>query len=382
MLTGILSTCDQPLADHLVSLARETGSLEFGRVLVREVHNYELLRAVNGFETDVVLLDFADSEIATAQAKMLAAQAPQATRIGFHSKIAGWADDNPLPEFVDAWLALPTEPKPWNDTLWRAVHRPNRPAAKPLYVFLPAKAGCGSTTVALHLADHYANEMGRQTILFDADLLSGLTAILLNIDPKYSLRDVLAQSTQIQPALWTAAVQAAGRLHILCTNLDQSGPLPHWTDYWKLLRFASSRYDTIVVDLPERINEATAALVAEAERVVIVTTSELPALRLARRRLMELGERGVPQDRIRIVLNRWQRGDLEAPAVEDLLGLPVAGVLPNNYRAVQAAMETAGFVRPDSDLGRAFGRLAAHLAGIPERDDSGSHRSFFAKLRG
>jgi MinD-like ATPase involved in chromosome partitioning or flagellar assembly len=382
ILTGILVTCDQPLADHLVALARDTGSLEFGRVIVRQVQNYELLRVVNGFETDVVFLDFADLEIASGQAKLLAAQAPHAARIGFHSEVAGGPEQNPLPDLVDAWLSLPSEPKQWNDTLWSALHRPQKTLAKSLFAFLPAKAGCGSTTVAIHIADHYANELGRQTVLFDADLLSGLSTILLNVEPKFSLRDVLAQSAQIQPVFWTAAVQSVGRLHILCTKLDQSGPLPHWTDYWKLLRFASSRYDTIIVDLPERINDATVALVAEAEKVLIVTTPELPALRLARRRLLELSERGIPKDRTRIVLNRWHRGDLAAKEVEEFLGVAVIDVLPNDYKAVQSALQSAGFVKPDSNLGRAFGQLAAHLAGIRVRDDGAVRRSFFSKFRG
>ena len=49
-------------------------------------------------------------------------------------------------------------------------------------------------------------------------------------------------------------------------------------DCRRLLGFARERYDFVVADLPEIVNDATEAIVREAMAVFVVCTPEIPSL--------------------------------------------------------------------------------------------------------
>jgi len=381
MLSGALCTSDVGFAEDFQALARNSELVEFCRVLPGNVQNYELIRTVNGLGVDVVFLDFEQSEAAATLARQAMKQSPHAARIGFLSNKPGVYEENPAPELVDSWLSMPPDEKLLSQALWDAVHRSQGILRKPLYVFLPAKAGSGATTIALHVADVLANEAERDTLFLDADMLSGVTSVMLNVVPEHSLCDVLEQTVQLQPALWSSAVQTVGKLHVLCNRLEQEPSRAKWSAYWKTLQYATAHYDTIVVDLPERVNEATMELTAEAEVILVVTTMELPALKLAERRLRELRTRGAYPERIHLLLNRWHRSDLAPDRVSELLGAPVMAAIPNDYPAMQQAVHSAGFANADTAPGRAFRQLASRLSGVKLVEEAPVRRSFFSKLR-
>jgi septum formation inhibitor-activating ATPase MinD len=70
------------------------------------------------------------------------------------------------------------------------------------------------------------------------------------------------------------------------------------------LAFARSRYDLIICDLPEVVNEATEVVVRAAKAVLVVTTPALPSLLLAARRRHDLDKRGVGAPSVKYILNR------------------------------------------------------------------------------
>jgi len=75
-----------------------------------------------------------------------------------------------------------------------------------------------------------------------------------------------------------------------------------------LLAFARSRYDLIICDLPEVVNEATDVVVRAARAVLVVTTPSVPSLFLAARRRHDLERRGVGASSVKYILNRRLSG--------------------------------------------------------------------------
>src|SRR5258705_378193 len=77
-----------------------------------------------------------------------------------------------------------------------------------LFAFLPAKAGSGCTTVALNTAGYMADtsrpdSVARKVLLIESDIRSGVLSVLLGIHHKYSLRDALDDSEQLDYSRWT-----------------------------------------------------------------------------------------------------------------------------------------------------------------------------------
>jgi septum formation inhibitor-activating ATPase MinD len=119
----------------------------------------------------------------------------------------------------------------------------------------------------------------------------------------------------------------------------------------------------VIVDLPEVVNDCTEAIVTRASRVLIVCTSENSSVFLARRRIHELEARMVRHDRVQVLLNRYQQEE-SIEEIELLIGRKLAGALPNDYAQVRAATAAGRVVDPACELGRAYRRFGAELAGI------------------
>jgi pilus assembly protein CpaE len=358
MLTAVLFTLDATLADALRELLSRSRQIRLDKAFSRAVQNYEAVRAANSFDPDVILIDFSDPEPMEEILLSLSQNSPRAVRVGL-------GDPDRLPPeaaaLIHGWLSFPMREALVEQGVIDAVRRHAEMEDRPFFTFLPAKAGCGATTTALHVADALANELRHSTLLLDADLRSGVVAELLNVEPPRSLRDALAMAAELQPTMWYDYVVRVEKLDALVSRPGQDGPLPLWTDYFKLLQFAAPRYEALVVDLPELINDATFEVVRHSRRVFVVTTAELLALKLAARRLAEIAARGVAPDRIALVLNRWQKTDLAVAEVERILEQHVSAVLPNDYRAVQRAAVAGGIVNPESVLGKAYRDFAVRL---------------------
>jgi Flp pilus assembly CpaE family ATPase len=357
MLTAILFSLDATLADALRELIGRSRQIRLDKVISRPVQNYEAVRLVNTVDPDLILLDFTSPEVVDITFA-LAGNAPRAARLGI-----GRREELPaeLLDLMQGWIELPYREQELEAVAVQCVLRHAETLDRPFFTFLPAKAGCGATTVALHVADALANELGHSTMLVDADLRSGVIGVLLNVEAPRTLRDALAAAADLQPTAWHEHIIRVGSLDVLAGRPGQQGPLPLWTDYFKLMQFAGPRYSTVVMDLPELVNDATFELVRQSRRVFVVTTAELAALKLATRRLEELAEKGVEPKRLAIVLNRWHKADLSVAEVEKILGKQVAAVLPNDYRSVQAAAVTGGVVNPETVLGKAYKEFAGRL---------------------
>ncbi len=220
--------------------------------------------------------------------------------------------------------------------------------------------------------------VGRKVLVIESDLHSGVLSLVLDSEPRCSVLDALEQSADLDSSNWTNYVTKTGGVDFLLSNRARPAVLPTWVDYYHLLDFAASRYDSILVDLPEVVNDATVEIVRRAKRVFVVCTPETAPLALALQRCHELETRGIPADKIRVLVNRWHAGQLDAKQVQELLSCPVSAVFGNDYLKVCDAARRHTFVDPAAKLGRSYASFARLLAGTP--DAGSSMLSFFKAL--
>jgi pilus assembly protein CpaE len=284
-----------------------------------------------------------------------------------HTAVIGYLCDAPDPELERAYdagvleiLESPLSLERLQGAVDRAVQKARPELQDNLLAFLPAKAGSGATTVALNLAGCLAKDSDR-VLVIDADLHSGLVSVLLKVQVEYSILDALDHTATLDGTLWSRIVSQAHGLDLLLTPKPNRQALISWSKYHQLLHFVRGRYDEVVVDLPEVVNDATVEIVRRARRVFIVTTPELPSLVLARQRCLMLKERGIPAQRVGIVVNRWKRDEIAIPEIERFLEGPVAAVFQSDYQCVRRAIQEGRLVGPKSELGRAFGAFARKL---------------------
>jgi MinD-like ATPase involved in chromosome partitioning or flagellar assembly len=379
MFSAVLFFRDEGMSAAVENLAIESKVVFFQKTLGRFPQAFELVKILNTYAPDLIFLDMSDWNNARAVAEDIRAQEPRTAIIGFG---AGWApgkEDRCEAAGVTELLLSPVTLKTFEAGVERAIQKVRGGVQENLVVFMPAKAGSGSSTVALNIAGYLsAAPLSRKTLLIDGDLHSGLISVALGINNHCSILDALENSAQLDYSYWMKCVAGGGgKLDVLVSDRTRRETLPSWTDYHHLLDFAASRYDQILVDLPEVVNDATVEIVRRAKRVFVVCTSEPASLTLARQRCAELERRGISPEKIGLLLNRWHRGDPGAKELESQLKRHVSGVFGNDYQAVRKATNGHTFVNPDSTLGKSFATFARALAGAP---DDGGGKGFLRAL--
>jgi MinD-like ATPase involved in chromosome partitioning or flagellar assembly len=366
MFNALLFVREDANAQALEALVLEFGQISIQRVFTNIAPSFELTIQLNTWAPDIIFLDLSDWEHAVELAAAFRAGHPEIPVIGFG---AGWAEEIRVrctEAGITNLLTAPVTLKVLEDCIHRAIHGSEVAVQENLIAFLPAKAGDGCTTVALNAAGCLANPLGKKVLMIESDLNSGVLGTLLQTTFHRSLLDALEKADQLDYSSWTNCVVRKHGIDLVLA--DRSRPFPSWSNYLHLLQFVRSKYDRIVVDLPEVVNDATAEIVRRAKYVFTVCTPDAPSLKLAQRRCRELEERGMSPGRIGIIVNRWHENDMTETEIEDRLGHGVAAIFPNDYASVHTASAEGRMVGPSTELGKTFLSFSKRLAGVPEPD--------------
>ncbi|MBK9171156.1 MAG: hypothetical protein IPM24_27370 [Bryobacterales bacterium] len=366
MFSAVLLIEDTGASEAIERLAIDSKLVAVQKTLTRFPPVFELTRVLNLYAPDVVFLELTDWQRAGELLAHIKAHSAQ-------TAVIGWGDswlERYATKFREAGIAAlltpPLSASKFQEAIDQAIHNTRGEIQDNLIAFLPAKAGSGATTIALNVAGALAGELERKVLLMEGDLHSGVLSVLVDADPEYAVRDAILNAGSLDSSSWRNFTHQALGIDLLLTKRTRRSGSPSWTHYYQLLQFAMPRYDAILVDLPEVINEASAEIVRRAWCVYTVCTPELPSLTLAKWRCEELRELGIPGDRIRLLLNRTREDSMTAQEVEEFLEEPVSVVFPNDYRAVEQAMTQNSYVARETALGRAFSSFARRLVGAPE----------------
>src|SRR5690606_28198312 len=103
----------------------------------------------------------------------------------------------------------------------------------------------------------------------------------------------------------------------------------------RLFALARSRYDFVIVDVGRLLDRVTVRALDEVDTIYIVIQSTLPYLHNAKRLISVLGGLGYDRDQVKIMLNRYVKGDeIGVNEIEKALGVKVEVQIPNSYVAV------------------------------------------------
>jgi Flp pilus assembly CpaE family ATPase len=377
MFNAVLISPD-PLRQAVIQrLAVESGHVALRVQKGRTRNGCEAAQSLVGANIDLVFLDLSEVGEAILCAEEIREAAPGVALIGFGDSVrqTRLGGDGRFTAMIAGVPDLDSF-----QSVVRYAIRATRGRTRPgLFAFMPSKAGSGATTVLLHTAWALAAEAQRGVMVLEADLRSGALPVYLNTEPRWSMLDALAAPPQELGRLMENATESHG-VEFLLGRGETDGQLPQWHQYYKLLKHVCERWEFVLADLPELVNPATAEIVCQAERVLVVCTPEIASLRLAGRRCAELTSWGVANERVGIILNRWQGREMARRDVETFLDREIFTFVPNDYPAIRKAMLNASPLPEGGSLAKAFAALAAKIAGRPEAEQS-KPAGLLSKLR-
>jgi pilus assembly protein CpaE len=207
-------------------------------------------------------------------------------------------------------------------------------------VFSP-RGGAGCSTVALNLALTLQGQREANVLLLDGNLRFGALDAMLNLQITRSIADLPPSLGDNDPEL----LHVATLPHTSGVRLLAAPPSPEMADMvspqhlQQIIALGRRRYDYIVADVGSRLDDRALHLMDEANRVVVLLTPDIPAIKNTRLFLEVAQGLGYEPDKILLVLNRAvPRGGITAEAVERHIKHPVALSIPESPRVVQAAI--------------------------------------------
>ncbi len=242
-----------------------------------------------------------------------------------------------------------------------------------------SKGGCGTSFIATNIAACATT----RTLLVDLNLESGDLGLYLGLDPKRSIADMIAHRGVLDNELISAYVAPhSPNLHLLAAPKEVDPVDKMKPEYvFELLQRLRECYDHIVIDPQHTFDAVTMTALDQSDKIVLVLTLDIPAIRSAKRALQFFDKVGYPRTKILIFVNRWSKQfDLDLHQVEEFLGGPVMGSLPSDYQMVVNSINMGTpLVESDSSskIARGIVRVANALAAeTPETGEPKPKRSW------
>lgn len=242
-------------------------------------------------------------------------------------------------------------------------------------VVVGVRGGTGATLVACHLSVFLARRLS--VCLVDLDVAGGDIAAVLDLQAELSINDLLSKMDGADEALVRGSVlRHESGVHALPQPWDPTDlPDPSREEVARLITLLSGHFEVTVVDAGVALSVPALAACAVAEEVVVILHPQVVDLRALQRLRLVLDELGIPESRLRLVMNEGGRGSgLSREEVEEHTGLRVVSVLPSDPWAVSQADRLGRLlydVAPRSPLTRAMGGLWPRLRGATTDDDEG-----------
>jgi Flp pilus assembly CpaE family ATPase len=135
----------------------------------------------------------------------------------------------------------------------------------------------------------------------------------------------------------------------------------------RVVNVAQAGFDIVLADLGSHFASDLSPLLKTARMILIVVEANVPSLWTLQRRLLAMTGLGIDPDRIRLVVNRWHKGDDEPlRSIEKETKRAVFACLPNDFRKASTAMNlgTPLMENHNNVLTDQYRQLADQLAGI------------------
>jgi pilus assembly protein CpaE len=217
--------------------------------------------------------------------------------------------------------------------------RPPGEHGKIIAVFSP-KGGVGCSTLAINLAIALYRVEGKPVALVDGSLQFGDVAVLLNLQANRSLADLAPHIDELDYDLLNHVVleHSSGIKALLAPPRPEMADLIAPGILNTILEELRNLYAYIVVDTPNTLADATLTVLDTADRVVLITTPDIPSIKNAKLFFEVTEALEYPLDKTILILNKADRhANIRAEDIQASIKHPVAAQIPLDERTTTAA---------------------------------------------
>src|SRR5919199_1499689 len=228
-----------------------------------------------------------------------------------------------------------------------AVDTPAAPAAPPkpkgakiIAIYSP-KGGTGVSTIAVNLAVALREETKKRVAIMDASFQFGDVGVLLNLPTTRSVADVVGARNEADEDLLNGvmATHSSGVKVLLAPPRPEMAELVTLDHVRSILAVLQKMFDYVIVDTSKAINDHLLAILDLAEQIVLVSTTDIAALKSAKLFFEVTDALEYPPAKTTLILSKDDgRGGISASDIEGNIKHAVAGSILRDDKAAAAAL--------------------------------------------
>ncbi len=229
--------------------------------------------------------------------------------------------------------------------------------------------GSGVTTTASNLAFALAATNPKQVVLAELATDVPNLALALDLKPAHPADRLVRDWDRVDAAMIRQSlVEHDGGVQVLAHAPETLASAPLEPPVMRRLSLLMrTLFDWTVLDLGHSAHAAALEAMRLAEAVVVVTRLDVPSLRLTRRYIKELTDRGIVKERIKPVANFYgQSKQIAWKQAQEALGVTVAVWLPDDPASINQALnhgQPVVRIARGTKLSKRIQELAQQLSG-------------------
>ena len=366
MLRGLIISPDVDLAERLARGLAELGLVSVVRAFDHYPNAVELTRAIRATAPVVTFISVESMPKVLETQKMMESDAPGMQLIAISRECDPQILLESMRMGIREFVSAPFPRQALHEAVSRVADQlRKRPAVvtstDQIYSFLPSKAGVGASTLALNISVALSKMPETGVILSDFDMNSGMMRFMLKLTNEYSVADACEHSGAMDEALWPQLVTKLGNLDVLHAGKLNPNVRIEGAQIRHLIEFLRRNYRVLTFDLSGNLEKYSLEIMHESKKIFLVVTPEIPSLHLAREKFLFLKSLDL-ETRISVLVNRCQKRQvISNEQIEQILGLPVQMIFPNDYQGVHKAVTLGRWIDFNSELGKHVHSFASEL---------------------
>lgn len=248
---------------------------------------------------------------------------------------------------------------------------PRPAAAGNVIALMSGKGGVGKTLLATNLAVALANETNARVALLDLDLQFGDVGVMLALNHSRSVTDVVEAGEGLEAEMFNDILGTGpGNVRVMLAPISPELADLITADHVRVvLAELRKSFDYVVVDTSTHLSEFNLEVIEMAQRILVITTLTIPAIKNAKLGLKVLESINVDANNVLLIVNQSDgHSDFNRDSIEQNLRHPVAAQLPYDTKVVgESVTRGQPFVtlHPDAQISRAVRDIVSLV--IPEQ---------------
>jgi pilus assembly protein CpaE len=204
---------------------------------------------------------------------------------------------------------------------------------------LGCKGGVGVTFTAVNLSQSLSASRQEQVLLVDLDLRAGDICSILDLQPRYTILDLVENFDHIDPQYLQDIIASLeggpdvlpGPQRLGDSELLQTQHIENILQYIR----RQNLYRWLVLDLGDHLDEITLRAIECSDLVLLITLLTIPGLRDAKKMLENLQLLEINPDNVHLVVNSYSKEtDIKLAEAKKFLGLDFFAVLRFDHNTV------------------------------------------------